>query len=234
MHVDLSMGSMPKTQITLLIADKRPIYILGMRSSLGVEEGFHVVTHVYDGSEVLEAAMKFEPDIVVLDREIPNRHPFDIMCEVRQALPHTRFLLLSESTSDEETVEAIRNGARAVLPTDVLPSTLVSVLRKIHSGETLLNSRLLTQVMDQLKTAPSAAKGKPRLTTRELEIINLIVQGMRNKEVAGRLSISEQTVKNILRNVFDKLGVSDRLELALYAIHHRLLSPPTTKSPIGA
>jgi DNA-binding NarL/FixJ family response regulator len=218
------MSSAINSQITILIADAEPIYVMGLRSAFGVEDGFHVTTVVYDGAEVLESALKFEPDIVLLDHEIANRHPFDVMCEIRQALPTTRFILIAKNLSDEDTVEAVRNGARAVLLRNSHPSAVITAIRSVYRGETLLNSRLLTQVMEQLKTQPTAQKVGPNLTTREMEIVNLIVQGMRNKEIAARLSISEQTVKNILRNVFDKLGISDRLELALYAIHNRLFT----------
>ena len=223
------MASPSKGQLTILLAVAQPIYRLGLKRLLGIEEDFRVIAAVEDGPEVLEAVRIFQPDVLLLDRGIPNRHPFDIVREVRQVLPKTRIILLNNLGTDEETVEAIRSGVRCVLPKEMATETLLLALRKVYNGETLLGGRALTQMVDQLTAQPPPELGG-RLTTRELEITNLVTQGFRNKEIAARLFLSEQTVKNVLRNVFDKLGVSDRLELALCAVHHRLFPTPKTNS----
>ncbi len=218
------MKSSSQVQITILVAEAQPIYRLGLKRLLGVEEDFRVVAAVASGPEVSEAVRKFRPDLLLLDWELSNRHPFDIMREVRKIHPQTRAVLLSEATTDEEMIAAIRNGVRVVLPKEAPPETLISVLHKAHRGETYLEARPRAPGADSLRSPPpQEAEGS--LTAREMEIISLIAQGFPNKEIAARLYLSEQTIKNKLRIIFDKLGVSDRLELALYAIHHRLFSP---------
>ena len=221
------MKSPSQVQITILVAEAQPIYRLGLKRLLGVEEDFRVVAAVASGPEVSEAVRKFRPDLLLLDGELSNRHPFDIVRDVRKIHPQTRAVLLSEFTTDEEMIAAIENGVRVVLPKEAPPETLISALHKAHRGETFLEGPPRAPGTDSLRAAPpQAAEGS--LTNRELEIISLIAQGFPNKEIAARLYLSEQTIKNKLRTVFAKLGVSDRLELALYAIHHRLFSPPDT------
>ncbi len=221
------MKSPSPVQITILIAEAQPIYRLGLKRLLGVEEDFRVVAAVASGPEVSEAVRKFQPDLLLLDWRLSSRHPFDIIRDVRKIHPQIRAVLLSESTTDEEMIAAIQNGVRVVLPKEAPPETLISALHKAYRGETFLESRPRAPGTDSLRTAPPQA-AEEGLTAREMEIISLIAQGFPNKEIAARLYLSEQTIKNKLRTVFDKLGVSDRLELALYAIHHRLFSPSDT------
>ena len=223
------MKSPSPIQITVLIAEAQPIYRLGLKRLLGVEEDFRVVATVASGPEASEAVGKFRPDLLLLDWKISSRHPFDIIRDVRKIHPQTRAVLLGESTTDEEMIKAIQNGVRVVLPKEAPPETLISALHKAYRGETFLEGRPRAPGADSLRAAPPQ-EAEEALTAREMEIISLIAQGFPNKEIAARLCLSEQTIKNKLRTVFDKLGVSDRLELALYAIHHRLFSPSASGS----
>ncbi|MCZ6750279.1 MAG: response regulator transcription factor [Acidobacteria bacterium] len=223
------MKSPSHLQITILVAEAQPIYRLGLKRLLGVEEDFRVVAAVATGPAVSEAVRKFRPDLLLLCWERSTRHPFDIIREVRKIHPQTRAVLLSESTTDEGMIAAIQNGVRVVLPKEAPPETLISALHKAYRGETFLVGRPRAPGADSLRAAPPQ-EAEEGLTARELEIISLIAQGFPNKEIAAHLYLSEQTIKNKLRIVFDKLGVSDRLELALYAIHHRLFSPPDSGS----
>lgn len=127
-----------------------------------------MTSDVDNGAQVLEAFTKFRPDLLSLSYAIQNRHPLDIVREVRQTLPETRTVLLGDSVTDEEIVEAIRNGARAVLPKDVVPQALVEAWRRINYGEALVEGRVLTQMLDQLTAKPSPIGATNRLTTREL------------------------------------------------------------------
>ncbi len=218
------MKSPSQLQITILIAEAQPIYRLGLKRLLGVEEDFRVVAAVASGPEVSEEVRKFRPDLLLLDWKLSSSHPFDIIRDVRKIHPQTRAVLLSEATTDEEIIAAIQNGVRVVLPKEASPETLISALHKAYRDETFLQGRPRAPGADSIRAAPPQ-EAEESLTAREMEIITLIAQGFPNKEIAAHLYLSEQTIKNKLRIVFDKLGVSDRLELALYAIHHRLFSP---------
>ena len=227
------MKSSSQTQITVLVAEGQPIYRMGLRRLLGVEEEFRVLAAVASGPEVLESVRKFRPDLLLLDREIPNGRPFEIIRKAREVHPQARAVLLCDSATDTDLTEALRNGVRVVLPKEIAPEELIAALHKACRGETLLAAR------PPAPGADSATASRPRqteegLTDREREIVSLITQGFPNKEIAARLYLSEQTVKNKLRIVFDKLGVCDRLELALYAIHHRLVSSFDSSSVNGS
>ena len=132
------MKSPSHLQITILVAEAQPIYRLGLKRLLGVEEAFRVVATVATGPAVSEAVRKFRPDLLLLCWERSTRHPFDIIREVRKIHPQTRAVLLSESTTDEGMIAAIQNGVRVVLPKEAPPETLISALHKAYRGETFL------------------------------------------------------------------------------------------------
>jgi len=138
-----------------------------------------------------------------------------------------RTIVLTASEDEQDYVETVRRGARGIVLKQAASERLLEGIRKVHRGEIWIDQRVAAEVMKAMtRPGPPAPAGeKVQLTPRENEIVTLVTQGYRNKEIAEKLSISEQTVKNHLQNIYDKLGVSDRLELALYALHHRLVPP---------
>jgi len=137
----------------------------------------------------------------------------------------TRVIVLTAAEDDRDVVRAMRLGARGVVLKQSASDLLVKSIRKVFDGEIWLDNRMTAEVIDAFKKSAESGqrREKPLLSDREKEIVQLVAQGFRNREIGEKLFISEQTVKNHLHNIFDKLGVSDRLELALYAIHHRLI-----------
>ena len=138
-------------------------------------------------------------------------------------------IVLTASEEERDIVRAMRLGARGVVLKQTATDMLIKSIRKVHQGEIWLDKRMMAEVMRAFtKSSEQGVKrDKPLLSDREKEIVQHVAQGFRNREIGEKLFISEQTVKNHLHNIFDKLGVSDRLELALYAIHHRLIEPGT-------
>jgi DNA-binding NarL/FixJ family response regulator len=193
-----------------------------------------VVAEVGHGDEVLPALEIHKPDILLLDLKMPGTHGLTILQKLQISnTAATRVIVLTASDDKSEFVHAMKLGTCGIVlkqsPTDLLFKSI----RKVHAGEIWLDSDTTSAVMQQFATgvddrplpAP-ALNGRSRerspLSQREREIVGLVAQGFKNKEMAEKMFISEQTVKNHLHNIFDKLGVSDRLELALYAIHKKL------------
>jgi DNA-binding NarL/FixJ family response regulator len=230
-----SNGSSSVKPIRIVIADDHPIFRDGLKQLLSREVDFQVVAEVGHGDDVLPAVELHRPDILLLDLKMPGTHGLAILQKLQVSNPAaTRVIVVTGSDDKSEFVHAMKLGTCGIVlkqsPTDLLFKSI----RKVHAGEIWLDSDTTAAVMQQFATgsddrplpASSPTNGRARerspLSQREREIVGLVAQGFKNKEMAEKMFISEQTVKNHLHNIFDKLGVSDRLELALYAIHKKL------------
>jgi len=216
-----------KQTIRVLMADDHVIFRDGLRKLLATEDDIKIVGEASNGGDCIKMLAKLKPDILLLDLRMPDKDGLAVLEEVNFDQLPTRVVVLTAAEDDRDVVRAMRLGARAVVLKQSATELLVKSIRKVQGGEIWLDNRMTAEVM---KTFSKSADGGPRrekplLSDREKEIVQLVAQGYRNKEIGERLFISEQTVKNHLHNIFDKLGVSDRLELALYAIHHRLIEP---------
>ena len=210
--------------ITVLVADDHTIFRDGLRQLLDAEDDMAVVGEARTGAECLLRAARLKPPIVLLDLKMSPMDGFEVLSQLQGAGSAAKPIVLTASEDEQDYVEAVRRGARGIVLKAAASERLLEGIRKVHRGEMWIDQRVAADVMKAMTEprAPVTRGDKVLLTTREQEIVTLVAQGFRNKEIADKLSISEQTVKNHLHNIFDKLGVSDRLELALYAIHHKL------------
>src|SRR5437016_3547073 len=218
-----------KGTVRIVLADDHPIVRDGLKKLLKLEEDFEVVGEAGDGREVLEKVHELDPDVLLLDLRMPNLDGLSALQALQQANKRTRVIVLTASEDKNEFVQAMKLGCSGIVLKQTAPDLIVKSIRKVNSGEIWLDSNTTAAVMRQFSTGlegngANGAKGRERspLSAREREIVALVAQGYKNKEMAEKMFISEQTVKNHLHNIFDKLGVSDRLELALYAIHKGL------------
>jgi two-component system nitrate/nitrite response regulator NarL len=214
-----------KPEIRILVADDHLIFREGLRKLLDSEEGLIIVGEADNGNDCVKLIAKLKPDILLLDLRMPEKDGLAVLEEVNfDSLP-TRVIVLTAAEDDRDVVRAMRLGARGIVLKQSASDLLVKSIYKVFGGEIWLDNHMTAEVMKAFtKSADSGPRReKPLLSDREKEIVQLVAQGYRNKEIGEKLFISEQTVKNHLHNIFDKLGVSDRLELALYAIHHRLI-----------
>lgn len=227
--MELWMSTAP---IRVLIADGQPIVLEGLRGVLRQHPGIQIVGEAIDGVETIDKTVSVEPDVVVMDLRLPRIDGLTVLRSIQTRVPKAKVILFASSESKEEFVEAMKLGCRGVLLKDGPTSLIEKSIQKVYAGEIWLDSNTTAAVIRQfaLPTEPfisqqingKTGRERAQLSQREREIIILIAQGYKNKEIAEKMFITEQTVKNHLHNVFDKLGVSDRLELALYAIHNSL------------
>src|SRR5947199_6892712 len=219
-----------KGPIRILIADDHPIVRDGLRKLLSLEDDFEIAGEANDGREVLELIQEHEPDILLLDLRMPNLDGLATLQAMQTTGKRTKTIILTASEDKNEFVQAMKLGCSGIVLKQTAPELIVKSIRKVYGGEIWLDSHTTAAVMRQFASpadiASASGPGKSRerspLSQREREIVQLVAQGFKNKEMAEKMFISEQTVKNHLHNIFDKLGVSDRLELALYAIHKGL------------
>jgi DNA-binding NarL/FixJ family response regulator len=222
-----------KTKIRIVVADDHPIFRDGLCRLLGLEEDFQVVAQAQDGRQVLDVLQQFEPDILLLDLKMPGLDGLATLQRLQAAKNRTRVIVLTASDDKNEFVQAMKLGTSGIVLKQTATEMLIKSIRRVHAGEIWLDSHTTAAVIRQFVAndeSPASQMPQPQsrererspLSQREREIVALVAQGFKNKEMAEKMFISEQTVKNHLHNIFDKLGVSDRLELALYAIHNNL------------
>jgi two-component system, NarL family, nitrate/nitrite response regulator NarL len=214
-----------KQPVRILVADDHAIFRDGLRRLLEGDEDVTIVGEASNGAECIKMLAKLKPDILLLDLRMPDKDGLAVLEEVNfDSLP-TRVIVLTAAEDDRDVIRAMRLGARGVVLKQSAADLLVKSIYRVHAGEIWLDNRITAEVMKAFAKSSDGGprREKPLLSNREKQIVQLVAQGYRNKEMGEKLFISEQTVKNHLHNIFDKLGVSDRLELALYAIHHRLV-----------
>ncbi len=223
-------GAEPQKQkIRIVIADDHPILRDGLRRVLSLEDDLEVVGEAADGRQVLDMIHELQPDVLLLDLRMPNMDGLTALQNMQNSHAGTKVIVLTASEDKNEFVQAMKLGCAGIVLKQTPSELIVKSIRKVYGGEIWLDSHTTAAVMRQFAApgevavgAASKTRERSPLSQREREIVALVAQGYKNKEMAEKMFISEQTVKNHLHNIFDKLGVSDRLELALYAIHKGL------------
>jgi two-component system nitrate/nitrite response regulator NarL len=214
-----------KPVIRVLMADDHAIFRDGVRKLLEDEDDISIVGEAANGNECVHMMAKVRPDILLLDLNMPDKGGLTVLEELNFDSLATQVIVLTATEDDREAVRAMRLGARGIVLKQSASDLLVKSIRRVHGGEIWLDNRITAEVMNTFARSSEGReqRDKPLLSDRESQIMRLVAQGQRNKEIGQNLFISEQTVKNHVHNIFDKLGVSDRLELVLYAIHHHLI-----------
>jgi DNA-binding NarL/FixJ family response regulator len=221
----------PETpRIRILLVDDHELFLAGLRSILRGEPELVVIGEAHNGNEALEAA-RGQPDIVLLDLDLGEENGLDLLPDLLDAAAGGHVLALTGLADPDIHVQAVCRGALGVVHKMAAPNLLVKAIRKVHAGEVWMNPAMVAAAMSQLQArqrrkADPDAEHIASLTSRELEVIALIGEGRRNKDIGDRLFISEKTVRHYLTSIFSKLGVKDRLELMIYAYQHGLAKVP--------
>jgi DNA-binding NarL/FixJ family response regulator len=226
-------GVSTKAKIRIAIADDHPIFRDGLSKLLSLEKDFVVVGQVEDGMHVSEVLQQCDPDILLLDLYMPGLSGLDALQRLQSDSSRTRVILLTASDNQHEFIQALKLGCCGIVPKQTSTELLIDSIRRLHAGEIWLDSNTTVSVIrrfvanEEANSPQNSSPADPHelehtlLSPREDEIVSLVAQGFKNKEIAEKMLIGEQTVKNHLRNIFDKLHVSDRLELALYFVARR-------------
>ena len=214
--------------IRIVVADDHPVVIFGVRNMLLAEPGFEVVGEARDGEEAITQTLELEPDILLLDLAMPKLPGLEAMRAIMTKSPRVKIVLLTSTISVQQIIEALQIGARGIVLKDSVVGDLSNALRAVLQGDYWIGGQRVANLLKALQELTAQAAAVPErktygLTPRELEVVSCIVEGCSNRDIAKQFSISEETVKRHLSNVFDKTGVSTRLELALFAIAHKLV-----------
>lgn len=219
---------MSSEAIRTLIADDHPIFREGLRKLLEAQPGFSIVGEATDGGEALKLARQLEPDILLLDIKMPNLSGLEVLRELKPLPIRTRTIVLTAAVEKDQIIEALQLGARGIILKHSAIHVLFEGIRCVMAGQYWVAHESVSDLVQALlefmpRQGAPARSEKFGLTRREKEVIALIGAGYTNKDIAEKYGISQHTVKHHLTNIFDKLGVSNRLELVLFSIDHHLI-----------
>jgi len=216
--------------ITVLIVDDHAVVRAGLRMLIDQDPGMKVTGVAGNRAEALDAAASTQPDVIILDIVLGDEDGLSFLPELRQVARNARVLVLTGLRSSESQRQAMRAGAMGVVLKDHAAEVLIKAIEKVHSGEVWLDrltmGRVLQEISEEKQSNPDREK-IDTLTERERQVVGLVGEGLKNKQIAARLFISETTVTHHLSSVFSKLEVSDRLELVVYAFRHGLAKLPS-------
>jgi len=224
-----SLAKSSTSPVRILIADDHSLFREGLRKLIESDRGFEVIGEASDGEMLLALAKESQPDVILLDLAMPRQDGMGVLRELAAAELQVRTILLTASIDKSQIVQALKLGAYGVILKESTTQKLFESIRCVMAGQYWIGRESVSDLVRAFRSI-AAPETIPRskdygLTPRELEIITLVVAGYSNPEIGQRCSISEQTVKHHMSNVFDKLGVSNRLELALFAVNHQLTEP---------
>ena len=220
-------GTMAET-IRVMIVDDHALFRRGLQMVLEAEEGIEVVGEAGDGQEAIQKAEEAMPDVVLMDVRMPKRSGIEATTALKEVLPNVKILMLTISDEEADLYEAIKAGASGYLLKEISIEEVANAVRAVEAGQSLISpsmaSKLLTEFATMVKkTDDRQPLPAPRLTERELQVLKLVAQGFNNRDIAKDLFISENTVKNHVRNILEKLHLHSRMEAVVYAVREKLL-----------
>ncbi|MBI2815833.1 MAG: response regulator transcription factor [Acidobacteria bacterium] len=218
---------MSPQKIRIFIVDDQTIFRESLVAVLGLQKDFQVIGHTGSFTEARSALGRGHPDILLLDVTLPGANGLDLLRHLPELSPETKAIVIAGVDVEDDAIQAMRLGARGYLVKDCSTELFLKCIRKVFAGEVWLNGRMTEALLGALSGKPgnNQAPEKSELSRREMEVIQLVVQAYKNRDIANKLFISEKTVKNHLSAIFNKLGVADRLELTLYVFEKRFFSP---------
>ena len=214
--------------IRVLVVDDHALFRRGLQMVLEQEPDIDVVGEASDGAEAVQQAADTTPDIVLMDVRMPKRGGIDACTAIHETVPSARIIMLTISDEEADLYDAIKAGAMGYLLKEISIEEVASAIRAVHGGQSLISpsmaSKLLNEFASMIKRTDDRQQvPTPRLTDREMEVLKLVAKGLNNRDIAKELFISENTVKNHIRNILEKLQLHSRMEAVVYAVREKLL-----------
>ncbi|HUB30776.1 MAG TPA: response regulator transcription factor [Terracidiphilus sp.] len=232
---EVADGPVRPGAVRIILADSQAIYRVGIRKIFALEDDLRVVAQADTFENLCAAIERYPTDVVLLEGGLlvgtANAIP-----DLLRLAPDVKLIVQAIAADENQTVELYRRGVRGIISRSISPDLLVRCVRRIAAGETWIDNQSVNWVIDAYRSQAAALvspRTQPRLSPKEMAIITCITQGKRNKEIAFQLGTTEQVIKNYLRKIYDKLGVSDRLELALYCLHNKIIQSDVDEETVA-
>ncbi len=221
-------GAGSSDAIRVMICDDHALFRRGLIMVLESEEGMDVVGEAEDGEEAIRKVEELAPDVVLMDVRMPRVSGIEATRAIAEVNPSAKILMLTVSDEEDDLYDAIKAGATGYLLKEISIEEVANAIRAVVSGQSLISPSMASKLLSEFTALAKKADEKqavptPRLTDRELEVLKLVAQGMSNREIASELYISENTVKNHVRNILEKLHLHSRMEAVVYAVREKLL-----------
>jgi len=225
-------GSLPEAArepIRVLVVDDHVLFRRGLEMVLDLEPDIELVGEAADGAGAIQQAAELSPDIVLLDVRMPHGTGIEACTGIKEVAPSTRIIMLTISDEEADLYDAIKAGASGYLLKDVSIDEVSAAIRGVADGQSLITPRMASKLLSEFASMIKRTDDRPqqlpapRLTDRELEVLKLVARGMNNREIAKTLFISENTVKNHIRNILEKLQLHSRMEAVMYAVREKIL-----------
>ena len=216
--------------VRVLVVDDQELFRRGLVMLISKEDDIEVVGEAADGVTAAEVAGATVPDVVLLDVKMPKRTGIEACAGIKEAAPSAQIIMLTHSEDQSDLYDAIRSGASGYLLKDVSADEVAQAIRVVAEGHSLISPAMATKLLTEFKHMSAqdskSQVGAPRLTDRELQVLRLVARGSSNREIAKELFISDNTVKNHVRNILEKLQLHSRMEAVMYAVREKLLDIP--------
>ena len=212
--------------IRVLVVDDHALFRRGLEMVLGQEPDIEIIGEAGDGAEAVELASQLLPDIVLMDVRMPRRSGIEACTAIKDVVPSARIVMLTISDDEADLYDAIKAGASGYLLKEISIDEVAAAIRSVAGGQSLISPSMASKLLNEFNNLAKQAQQKvlaPKLTDRELQVLKLVAQGLSNREVAAELFISENTVKNHVRNILEKLHLHSRMEAVVYAVREKLL-----------
>ncbi|MCA1838905.1 MAG: response regulator [Actinomycetota bacterium] len=211
-----------------MIVDDHALFRRGLNMVLEAEEGIEVVAEAGDGTEAIAKAEEAMPDVVLMDVKMPKRSGIEATAGMKDLLPNAKILMLTISDEESDLYEAIKAGASGYLLKEISIEEVANAVRAVHAGQSLISPSMASKLLSEFATMVKRTDDRqslpaPRLTNRELEVLKLVAKGSNNRDISKELFISENTVKNHVRNILEKLHLHSRMEAVVYAVREKML-----------
>ena len=219
-------GSEP---VRVLVVDDQELFRRGVIMLLGGDTDIEVVGEAADGVTATELAVKTAPDVILLDVRMPRRTGVEACRAIKEVVPAAKIIMLTVSDEEADLYESVKNGASGYLLKDSSIEQVAQAVRVVADGQSLISPSMAVKLIDEFKALAKpdpAGQGALRITDRELQVLRLVATGMNNRDIAAELFISENTVKNHVRNILEKLQLHSRMEAVMYAVREKLFDLP--------
>ncbi|HEV3475094.1 MAG TPA: response regulator transcription factor [Actinomycetota bacterium] len=219
---------MPAEQLKVIIADDHALFRRGLEMVLEKEPDIEVVGEAHDGEQAIERAQALMPDVMLMDVRMPRGSGIEATQRIKELMPHVKILMLTHSDDEADLYESIKAGASGYLLKEVSTEEVADAVRSVWQGHSRISPAMASKLLNEFQTLTKRADERqplapPRLTERELQVLRLVAKGLGNRDIAQQLYISENTVKNHIRNILEKLQLHSRMEAVIYAVREKLL-----------